>query len=147
MVGFRYDWMTNIDNMQKEMGRLLEYIGSSKPPVARFDPEVWEPAIDVYHTDKDVVVSVELAGLTPEDISVIIEGTTLTIRGERTDTKTQSKKSYSQMEIRRGAFERFISLPAAVDPDQCSASYKDGLLEIVLPKVHRQKTPKVRIRI
>ena len=147
MVGFRNDWMANIDNMQKEMGRLLEYLGSSKPPVGRFDPEIWEPAVDVYQTEKDIVVQVEIPGLMAEDINVMIEGTTLTIKGERQDVHTEKKKNYCQMEIRRGGFERFIALPSTVNPDKTTASYKDGILEIVLAKMQRQHTPKVRIKI
>jgi HSP20 family protein len=147
MVQFRQDWRANIDNVQKEMGRLLEYLGSSKPPVARFDPDVWEPPIDVYEIDNNIVVLVEIAGLTPEDINVIIEGTTLVIKGERGVNPTTSRRSYSQMEIRRGYFERSIQLPAPVGPDQTKASYKDGLLEITLAKVAQRQTPRVRIKI
>jgi HSP20 family protein len=147
MVGFRYGWLDNIDNMQKEMGRLLDYLGTSKPPVARFDPEVWEPAIDVYETETEIAVLVEIAGLTPEDINVHIEGTTLAIRGERSDTPTNVKRSFRQVEIRRGFFERYVSLPVPVDPDRTRASYKDGLLEIVLVKSQKQESSKVRIRI
>ena len=147
MVGFRYGWLDNIDNMQREVGRYLDYLGASKPPVARFDPEVWEPAIDVYETETEVTVLVEIAGLTPEEINIHIEGTTLAIRGERLDTRTDVKRSFRQVEIRRGSFERYVSLPAPVDPDRTRASYKDGLLEIVLVKSQRQESPKVRIRI
>jgi HSP20 family protein len=147
MVGFRYGWLDNIDNMQREVGRYLDYLGTSKPPVARFDPEVWEPAIDVYETETEVTVLVEIAGLTPEEINIHIEGTTLAIRGERLDTRTNVKRSFRQVEIRRGSFERYVSLPAPVDPDRTRASYKDGLLEIVLVKSQRQESPKVRIRI
>ena len=147
MVGFRYGWLSNMDNMQKEMGRLLDYLGSSKPPVGRFDPEIWEPAIDVYETDTDIVVLVEIAGLTPEDINVNIEGKKLAIKGERSDTKTNVKRSFYQVEIRRGSFERQITLPTTVDPNQTRAAYKDGLLEIVLAKVQERESPSVRIKI
>ncbi len=146
MVEFRRDWLTNIDSMQREMERLLDYFGSSKPPMVHFAPGVWEPAIDVYETEEDIVVLAELAGVLQEEIEVVVEGNTLVIRGERRDTLTTGKRTYYQIEIHKGPFERGIVLPAQVNPGQTRASYQDGLLEIVLPKAQKEQTLRVKIK-
>ena len=135
MIELRRDWLYNINSMQREMDRLLNYLGSSKPPMVRFGPRVWEPAMDVYETENEVVVVVELAGVKEDQISVIAERNTLLIRGERKDTSTQGHKSYHQIEIHVGPFQRGIQLPTAVDPAKAKASCEDGLLRITLPKI------------
>ena len=145
MVEFRRDWLGNIHGVQWEIERLLDYFGKSKPPIVHFAPRVWEPAIDIYETEEDVVVLVELAGVKQDEIEIVVDGNTLVIRGERKEAQLRSKRTYYQMEIHKGLFERSILLPAMVDPDKTKASYEDGLLEIVLPKVWQEQTIRVKI--
>jgi HSP20 family protein len=106
---------------------------------------VWEPAVDIYETEKDIVVVLELAGVRQEEIKVAIERNILVVRGERKETSARSRKSYYQMEIHRGSFEKVITLPAPVDPDQTKAFYEEGLLRIVLPKIQREQTLRLRV--
>jgi len=131
--------------MQREMERLLDYFGSSKPPLVHF-ARMWEPAIDVYETETEVVVLVELAGVKQDEVEGVVDGKTLGIRGERKEATLRSKRTYCQMEIQRGPFERGILLPSTVDSDNTKASYEDGLLEIVFPKFQREQTLRVKIR-
>jgi len=145
MVDFRHDWLSSVRSMQREMKRLLDYFGSSKPPSVHF-ARMWEPAIDVYETDAEVVALVELAGVKQDEIEVIVDGNTLVIRGERKEATPRSKRTYYQMEIQRGVFERGILLPTTVDPDKTKASYEDGLLEIVLPKLRQEQNLQVKIK-
>lgn len=144
MVRLRSDWLNTVQGMQQEMERLLNYMGSSKPPSVHF-ARMWEPAVDVYETATEVVVLVELAGVKKDEIQMIVDGRTLVIRGIRQETGMQVKRNFHQMEIHRGPFERSVFLPVTVDPDKTKASYKDGLLEIVLPKVQRARTLRVTI--
>lgn len=146
MVGFRRDWLTNIDSMQREMEQLLEHFASCKPPSVRFSPWAWEPAMDLYETPDEVVVLVELAGVREEEIEIIVSGKTLVIRGERREPQASSKRTYHQMEIAKGPFERGILLPVAVDANETRASCQNGILEVVLPKRFGDTTYKVRIR-
>ncbi len=148
MVEFRRDWFFQIDVMQREVGRLLDHITETKPPVVKFAPRIWEPAVDVYETPDEVVVVVELAGVRKEEMEIIVERNRFLIRGERRKLLYGTQQTYSQMEIPSGLFEREISLPVAVDPEGCKASYRDGLVEVILPKLGRRvhkieiKTPK-----
>ena len=146
MAEFRGDWLNEIRNMQREMDRLLSHLGHTKPPEVYFAPRFWEPAIDVYETEEQIVVALELAGMDREKLEVVVESNTLVVRGERRETPPRERRSYHRMEIPKGAFERSIPLPEPVDPDQTRAVFEDGLLRIVLPKVQRGQTLEVRVR-
>ena len=124
-------WVINI---QREM-EWLEKVVSRKPPTVRFSPRTWQPAIDVYETDEEVVVLVELAGVNQDEIEVLVQSNILIVRGERRDIKQGIKRTYSQMEVLWGPFERDIALPANVDAERVKAFYEAGFLEVILPKL------------
>lgn len=115
------------------------------PGSPRFCPPVLEPPADVYETDEEVVVVIELAGIAEQEVSLSVDGKKLTVSGERTAQQGRPGRLYSQMEICYGPFERTFSLPAEVDPDKATATYDHGYLEIILPKVQRQVVRQVRI--
>jgi HSP20 family protein len=146
MLELRRDWSEVVVNIQREMGRLMDEVVSRKPPTVRFAPKTWQPAIDVYETDSEVVALVELAGVKEAEIEVIVSNGVLTIRGERKDIKQGIKRTYSQMEILWGPFERDITLSANVNVDQIKAFYEAGILEVILPKLGEQKARRVDIR-
>jgi len=147
MIQFRRDWLINIDMMQQEMDRLLDHFAGSKPPTVRFSPAVWEPAIDVYETDDELVVTVELAGVKEPDMQILVDRDTFVIRGERRKAlRASGKRAYHQMEIASGPFERVITLPVPVDATNTKASYEDGLVEIILPKARKERTLQVKIK-
>jgi len=124
-------WVIKI---QREMEWLIDGASSRKPPAMRFSPRTWLPAIDVYETDKQVVVLVELAGVRAEEIEVLFERNMLTLKGDRKDIKQGIRRTYSQMEILWGPFEREVILPTNVDTERIEAFYEGGILEIILPK-------------
>ena len=95
---------------------------------------IWSPPTDVYETEENLVVKVEVAGMREDDFEVSVEEQILVIRGSRSDTN--ERRAYHQMEIRFGKFEITFGLPAGVDIDNASADYKDGFLTIVFPKIH-----------
>ena len=93
----------------------------------------WSPPTDVYETEENCVIKVEVAGMRDEDFEVGFENNVLTIRGNRPDFN--EKRAYHQMEIRFGRFEIAVEIPVVVDIEQAVAEYKDGFLVILLPKV------------
>jgi HSP20 family protein len=104
-----------------------------------------EPPVDVYQTDAHVVVLVEIAGILEEEIDLEVEGRNMTIRGERKPVPSRPQRAYSQMEIINGPFQRELFLPAEVNPEQAEATYKHGILEIVLPKAAPTRGRQLRI--
>jgi HSP20 family protein len=104
-----------------------------------------EPPVDVYQTETHVVVLMEIAGIPREEIEISVDGRDMLIRGERKPLPGRPNRSYSQMEIAQGAFQRQVLLPAEVNPEALEAVYKDGILEIVLPKAAPARGRQLRI--
>ncbi len=101
-----------------------------------FRPHVWRPPTDVYETETSVVVRVEIAGMRESDFSVSLEDRLLVIRGTRPDTS--ERRAFHQMEIPFGEFSTEIDLPVVVDLEGIEAIYRDGFLQIILPKAKSQ---------
>src|ERR1041384_5124112 len=95
---------------------------------------IWSPPTDVYETEENLIVKVEVAGMREDDFQVSVEDQILLIQGNRPDIN--ERRAYHQMEIRFGKFEITFGLPTGVDIDNASAEYKDGFLTIVFPKMH-----------
>ena len=100
---------------------------------------VWRPPTDVYETDDNAVVIVEIAGLREGDYDISLVGRTLVITGERRDPA--EKLTYQQMEIRYGKFRTQVYLPWPIDSTDIAVSYEDGLLKIMLRKAQARRIP------
>lgn len=94
---------------------------------------VWSPPTDVYETDLEYVVAVEIAGMREGDFEVIYDSGMLLISGQRPDVT--ERRAYHQMEIHFGKFSAAVALPGAVDLDHAAAEYKDGFLLVKMPKL------------
>jgi HSP20 family protein len=95
---------------------------------------VWNPPTDVYETEANLTIKVEVAGMRDDDFEVAIEKNILMISGTRPDQN--ERRAYHQMEILYGKFEISIQLPGELDIDHARAEYKDGFLKIIFPKLH-----------
>ena len=147
MAQFKQDWIDHINLVHQEMNQLLNYFSGSKPPMVRFSPSLWEPAIDVFETEDNLFITVELPGVAQSEVELLIERDTFTIRGTRDKTINSSKKgTYHRLEITRGPFQRSIKLPSVIDVDGTEASYTDGLVEVILPKAKTRRTHKLKIQ-
>jgi len=101
------------------------------------------PAVDVTQTDKGYEITAELPGMEEKDIDVKLANGILTIRGEKRDEKEEKKNDYYVRERSFGSFERSFQVPENVDTDKVSASFKKGVLTVMLPKsAEAQKTEK-----
>lgn len=117
------------ERMEQAYRRVLGAPGSPG-----FGAPYLEPAADIYETESEVIVLVELAGISGAEIMLQIDGRTLLLQGERRPLPGRPQMSYSQMEIAHGLFRRELLLPADVDAEKAAATYRDGILEVVLPK-------------
>jgi HSP20 family protein len=109
----------------------------------------FRPHVDCYRSDEPPAVTlvVDLAGVDPDDVEVIVTERTVTITGERRRPELASRVSYRQLEIEYGSFQRRISLAEHVDPEGAEATYERGLLSVVLPLAQRPRTGKVSIAL
>ena len=93
----------------------------------------WSPPTDVYETEENCVIKLEIAGMRDEDIEIAFENQVLMISGNRSDLN--ERRAYHQMEIRYGKFEIAVEIPVNVNMEKATAGYQDGFLVIVLPKL------------
>jgi HSP20 family protein len=100
-------------------------------------PHIWRPPTDVYETEDNFVVIVEIAGMYEKNFSVTLDQNVLTISGERPDTL--ERKSFHQMEIYFGEFVTEVELSSPIDVDRCVAEYTQGFLWVWLPKLTPKK--------
>jgi len=113
-------------------GRIQGFFGS---PLGWPQPEVWSPPCDVLTRGEDLVVRVELPGIDPEhDVAITFEDGMLCVTGERKREERTDSEQMHRVESWVGAFERSIRLPASADPSKITATYQDGLLEVLVPK-------------
>ena len=104
----------------------------------------WSPALDLYQNNDNVVAVLELPGLRKEDIEISLHDGTLTIAGERKSSSSNGEKA-ERTERCVGSFRRSITLPAQVDANKVSATYRDGILTVTLPKVEEAKPRRIQV--
>lgn len=144
-----YDDM--LEELERDMRRMSDDILLQMFKMSSTSGEVWTPRVDVYETDESVVVKVCVAGLVSDQTELTLSGDNkyLILRGVRTenDEDKAGRIRYHQLEVYYGPFERIVQLPidVPVDRDKLAASYKDGFLKVVLPKISQSGTKKIKI--
>lgn len=106
----------------------------------------WTPAMDVYQNNDNVVAMIELPGMKKEDIEISLHDGVLTIAGER-KTETVEGENAERTERFVGKFRRSVTLPTRVDANKVSASYKDGILTVTLPKAEDAKPKQIHVNV
>ena len=115
-------------------------------PVMTLPKFSFDLAVDVYEKNGNVVAEMHLPGIDPEKIDISVEENYLKISGSREEKKEIEEKDYYSKEIRCGSFERTIPLSHAVKKDKVDASYKDGVLKVIIPKDEKKEgTVKVKV--
>ena len=105
----------------------------------------WNPAVDLYEKDDHFVIKAELPGVDKKDIAIDLKDRVLTLSGERSFENEVKEENYYRRERSYGKFQRAFTLPADVDSDKIKAEFKDGLLQIEVPKPEEQKPKQVTI--
>jgi HSP20 family protein len=116
-----------------------------KPILFEGEDVGFSPAVDLYEEGNTVVVKTELPGINKKDIHLSLDGDRLTIKGKRDRQKEVKRENYYYAERSYGSFSRAIHLPCEVKRDGASASYKDGVLEIRLPKEKGEDSKEIKI--
>ncbi len=138
----------DVEKTRSEMDRLLDIFLFGRPKMGgAIGEEEWQPPIDVAETENELVVNVEIPGVDPEEIDVSLSGDTLLIRGEKKQETEEKGEDYHLLERNYGTFIRSIDLPAEVQSDKINASYKNGVLTIVLPKSERTQKKEIKIKV
>jgi len=142
----RWEPFRNLGDIQGEVNRLFDsFFG--RPASMAVGERMWAPLSDMYETKDDLYVTFELPGLQDKDVNVSITGDMLTVKGERRLERDLKDESHYRLERVYGKFERTMPLPIPVQADKVKASYRDGVLEIRLPKVEAVKPKEIKIDV
>ena len=106
----------------------------------------WSPALDLYQSSDNVVAVLELPGMRKEDIEISLHDGTLTVTGERKRESNSNGEKAERTERYIGRFRRSIALPTRVDAGKVSATYRDGILTVTLPKAEEVKPKQIQVR-
>jgi HSP20 family protein len=143
----------DLTRWDSEMDRMMEdFFGRSMRPWwparwLRGDGEITAPVVDVYEEKDEVVVKAELPGLDKKDIEVNISDSELTLKGQKKKEEEIEKENYYRRERSYGAFLRSVELPTDVQADKVKASFKNGILEVRVPKTEEAKTKTIKVQI
>jgi len=135
--------------LHREMNRLFDDVfnrfDTGMPSLLGRMPGGSWPSVEVNATDKDVRVSAELPGMDEKDIEVLVDEDVLTIRGEKKAESEDQDRRFSERYY--GRFERSVALPFAVEEDRAEASFKNGVLTVILPKSPKAQNRAKRVAI
>lgn len=121
------------ESMERMLRELLATKGGGA--IAALSDRIWRPPTDVYETDEVILICVEIAGMNPQGFRVNFNNGRLIVQGRREDTCRHQKRLFRQMEIHYGPFAVIVVLSEPVDETGIHATYRNGLLEITVPKL------------
>lgn len=135
MVQLKDPVLVKDDEFSEELDFIFNTFYKSRRPMLMPIEKGWKPLTDVYETDEEVVIVMDIAGISVNDVKLTLQDQRLLIiRGIRRERSNDEKRHYHKMEIDFGPFQRKIDLPSRIDPERATNSYSQGFLEIRLPK-------------
>ncbi|MFQ5722935.1 MAG: Hsp20/alpha crystallin family protein [Terriglobia bacterium] len=146
----RFDPFRDLPTLHEQIDRLFE------DSLARLrsdwggealDGARWSPAVDIVESDNDIVLRADLPGLDPKQLEVSVQDGTLTLKGERKFERDVKEDNYRRVERAYGSFMRSFALPQWVDPDKVDAQYRNGVLEVKLPKRPESKPKQIKVAV
>ena len=144
----RWDPFREMTSLQERMNRLFSGVLARSPlGEEEITKGAWVPAVDIYETHESLILKAELPGIAKEDVSVEVEDNTLTLKGEKKFEAEVKEENYHRVERSYGNFQRSFTLPATVDQEKVKAKFKDGILEITLPKVEEAKPKQIKVEV
>jgi HSP20 family protein len=125
-----------------EMFRMFAPVFDQNWPVT-----AWMPPCDIYETDKEIVLKMDLPEMRKEDLQATHEKNVLTLRGERKFEEAVNRENYRLIERRYGEFMRSFALPAFVEGDKIVADFKEGVLTVMLPKREEARAKQIDVKV
>ena len=146
MALVRWEPFRELAALQNEMGRWMNQMaGGTTPGGNGQSTSNWLPAVDVWETENELVLSFDLPGIPEDKIAVELDENVLTVSGERDRTQEHSSDRFYRFERRFGTFARSVTLPQGVNEEAIQAAYRDGVLEIRVPKPEEQKPKRIPV--
>jgi len=135
------------DRIRREMDRLWDSFLEGRPMKRIEEGGEWLPSLHVSETKNDLVIEAELPGMAPKDIDISLSDVFLTIKGEKKQEKEEKDENYHLIERSYGSFTRSVRLPREVQSDKITASFKNGVLRVTLPKSEEARKKEIKIKV
>lgn len=132
--------------IETEINRIAAEVFYQKREFLGID-EIWVPCVDISEKANDVIVEIELPGVTQKDISILLHSNRLEISGVKREVLSRGRKKYHRLEREYGNFRRYVFLPSIVIPEKATASLENGILRIVLKKYRRKREKEIIVKI
>lgn len=147
MTLVRWDPFRELEDMSERLNRVF-----SRPALRNNGKESmtvadWMPTVDISETDGEYLIKAELPEVKKEDVKVTVENGVLTLQGERRQEREEKGKKYHRVERSYGSFVRSFTLPESVDEGGVKAEYKDGVLNLHLPKSEKVKPKAIDVKV
>jgi HSP20 family protein len=110
-----------------------------------FGLSAWNPSVDIYENEDNIVIKAEIPGVSKDDIHVDLKGRVLTLKGERKNENEVKEDRFYRREMTYGRFERSFALPGEVEPEKIKADFKDGVLKVEIPKPEGHKPKQITV--
>jgi HSP20 family protein len=142
------DPFRDLSTIQERMNQIFEdALARNRGREEGLRSGMWTPAVDIYENNDSVVVKAEIPGVEKDQISVEVKDGILSLRGERKFEKEVKEESYHRIERSYGNFQRSFSLPVSVDQEKVTAKFKNGVLEVKLPKKEQAKPKQIKVNV
>ena len=151
MAIVRWEPFRNLVSLQDRMNRIFDDAArGARRPDEDDDWALggsWAPAVDIFEKDGNIVLKAELPGVEVKDVDIRVENNTLSLRGERKLENEVTRENYHRVERAYGSFARSFTLPNVVDTEKIKAEFKDGVLQLTLPKRDEAKPKQIQVSI
>jgi len=134
-------------SIQDEMNRFFDNFFGYSATRTEWTEGVWSPSVDVSETKDNVIIKAEMPGMNKDEVTISIQDNVLTLKGEKKQEKAEKDANYHRIEQSYGSFCRSFMLPTTVKTDKIKANYKDGVLNITLPKTEEVKPKEIPISV
>ena len=145
MALVRWEPFRELAALQNEMGRWMSQMGGAAGQGGNGQSSTWLPAVDAWETDNELVLAFDMPGISEDKISVELDDNVLTVSGERERTDEAPGDRFYRYERRFGTFSRSVTLPQGVNEEAIKADYRDGVLEVRVPKPEEQKPKRIQV--
>jgi HSP20 family protein len=140
MTVVRYEPWGLVSRLQKEVDRLF-----GAPLTTAADSGAWLPPVDIHEEANQFVLHVDLPGVDPKAVEITSDQGVLTIRGQRQDSRKESREGFRRVERISGEFQRRFSLPESADAQNIKAKVANGVLEVAIPKLAQVQPHKITV--
>jgi HSP20 family protein len=147
MALIRWEPFREVESLQKEMNRLFDRLVPTDAGNGEKMGLSFIPAAEITETPEAVQIKLEIPGMEAKDLNLEVTANSLTINGERKSEIKTEEEGFTRTEFRYGKFHRVIPLPVRVDNNNVTAEYKDGILNLTLPKAEEEKNKVVKVSI